>query len=191
MCKTGSGSITLGGNNSYTGGTTVNSGTLSVAGPIGPASQYPGIVTVNGGVLALTSNTVINVTPISPAITINPGGTLITAGGMTVSNTGTFTLNGGTVNNVGGDVIVGNNDTDGTMIVHAGSFYSNGGNLLFAYGPPGGAGTATYIQDGGSFTYVTPANAQFTVCNNSGSESAFVHYHGWNDDHRWGEWLCP
>ena len=89
ITKSGAGTVTLSGSNSnsYSGGTTVNAGTL-VVGANGALGS--GTTTVNsGGTLALTST----VTSIESALTVNSGGTLTLAGpSATVQMGGAFTL---------------------------------------------------------------------------------------------------
>ena len=66
IIKAGNGTLSLGGNNSYNGGTTVNGGTLSVAmlavggfdSSIGASSNAPANLVINGGVLQYTGVTV-------------------------------------------------------------------------------------------------------------------------------------
>ena len=86
ITKTGAGTVILSGNNTHTGGTTVNEGTLRVQ---------------NNNALGITGT-----------VSVNATGTLVVDTGITVANTG-LTLNGGTLINHG--VVNGLSMVSGTV----------------------------------------------------------------------------
>ncbi|MFT4054645.1 MAG: autotransporter domain-containing protein [Novosphingobium sp.] len=97
LTKSGSGTVTLAGNNSYTGNTIVNDGTLTLAGS-GTLGATSGSTTINGGTLDLggTNQTQTSLTQ-GPATILNgtlalgtyviSGGTLTSTAAANVSNT--------------------------------------------------------------------------------------------------------
>jgi fibronectin-binding autotransporter adhesin len=126
--KAGSGVLTLNAASTYTGGTTVNGGTLALN--IGAAIPSNTALTINNGgyASAIAYNSVHGLS----AITINAGGILSADGGAGQAHTlslnsspGTLTLNGGT--------LAGNANFDTTY----GQFYfqnSSGGGSIHATG---------------------------------------------------------
>ncbi len=92
LTKLGTGMLTLGGANSYTGNTVVNGGTLAVTNTAGSGTGS-GTVTVNSGA-ALGGSGVI-----SGAVTINTGGAVAPGVGIGALTVGSITLSAGTVLN--------------------------------------------------------------------------------------------
>ena len=92
MAKSGSASLTLAGNNSYTGGTAVNAGTLVLSGDNVSAT---GATAVSGTLQLQNANAIA-----SSALTLNSGGTLsLLADADTTFNTASLTMNTGGNNN--------------------------------------------------------------------------------------------
>jgi len=85
--KAGAGSLTLSGNSTYTGGTTVAFGTLNVAGSLGQTA-----VSVNGGATLMGSGS------IGGPVIVQNGGILSGASGTTL-DIGALALNGGATTN--------------------------------------------------------------------------------------------
>ena len=86
LVKSGTGSVTLAGSNTYTGATTVDAGTLDVSGRI--ASN---VVTINGGSLVVQGGAL----PATAAVTLGAPGTLALGGPQTIGSlagAGTVTL---------------------------------------------------------------------------------------------------
>jgi autotransporter-associated beta strand protein len=88
VVKVGAGSLTLSGSNGYTGGTTVNQGTLVVANAAGSA-------TGSGAVAVNTGGTLVGTGTIGGAVTVNNGGTLAPGNPVGTLTVGSATLNAG------------------------------------------------------------------------------------------------
>ena len=137
LIKTGNGTLTLSGNNNYSGGTTLNAGTLAVS---GGSSLGTGALNLNAGILQLTGNV-----SFSGAIVLNNNGSIETnagtksifsgvvsgTGGLVQTGSGTLTLSGtntyakGTVINDGVLVV----SKDANLGVVTGALTLNGGTL--------------------------------------------------------------
>ena len=109
LTKLGTGTLVLGGNNTYTGGTIVGGGTLALSGTmIGNLSTLPGATFVTGGGYAVAATSTLNNAGTFQSVNASllNQGTLINSGTMlsslatsgAVSNTGSIT---GTVSNTG------------------------------------------------------------------------------------------
>lgn len=133
LVKDGSGTLTLSLPNTFTGGTTIENGTLALAygdpfaanSGVGPMSSGTAVTINSGGILTGTNNNWLATTSVNsgatnaPTATVNAGGTLRGASGF-VTGLGNLTLNGGTLEvtngygqfgwnacfNLGGDITV-------------------------------------------------------------------------------------
>lgn len=138
LTKAGAGTVILTGTGSYTGGTTVSSGTLQI-GSGGTAGSIAGNVAIVGGHLAFNR---------SDAVTFS--GTLSGAGGLKQLGAGTLTLtasnfyNGGTIVATGGTLSVGGGGATGAIsgpVTNDGVLiFNRTGNLSFN-GTISGAGS--------------------------------------------------
>ena len=153
-----SGALTLTGNNIYSGGTTINKGTLLVNNPTGSGVGNGALMVASGG--TLSGNGVIG-----GATTINSGGIFAPGnpvGTLTVSND--FTANSGAILNytlgTSSDktVVSGNLNLSGTLNITAGSGFNSGTYILFNYG-----GTLTL----GTLSLSLPANTSATIDTNT------------------------
>lgn len=128
LTKTGDGKWILGGDNTYTGVTNVNGGTLLVN---GNSSAAIGAVTVAaagtlGGIGTVGGNTTVNGI-LSPG---NSPGTITFAGNLTLNNNSTYLFEGGDLTDV-----LGTLDLNDNWILSLGSGFANGGSVtLFNYG---------------------------------------------------------
>ncbi len=151
LTKTGAGTLTLTGANTYSGGTVVNAGTLILSCASG-ASQ--GTMTVNAGTLKLGNAGAYNSN--SPQLTVNSGGTFDLGGITATQSLGILQLNaGGTVTNSGGAAtlkIGGGNTASPTV---AGVISDGMGTVSLN---KTGSGTVT-ISGANTYTGTTTVNA--------------------------------
>ncbi|MBI2512381.1 MAG: autotransporter-associated beta strand repeat-containing protein [Opitutae bacterium] len=146
LAKSGAGTLTLGAANSYTGGTTLNAGTLALG---NNSALGTGTLTVNGGTLTASggARTLSNSVTLAADLTIGGSQDLTLSGGIalggnrtfTIDNTGTTTFSGSltepwysdiTKAGNGRLVLSGSNTFSGAMIVNAGTLaVTNSGAL--------------------------------------------------------------
>ena len=123
----GSRTVTLTNNNTYTGGTTINSGTVQLGDGTNPGGSFgAGTVNNNG---AIVVNYGVNNGSLGSAVagagSVNVGGT----GTITFSGTNTYT--GGTGVNAGASVVIGNGSSLGTgSVTNNGAIYGSGTAVL-------------------------------------------------------------
>ncbi len=169
LTKTGAGTVTLSKSNTYTGGTNVNGGTLSLTASNVLADS--GIVNVNGGILAMGANndTVGAVTLTSGSITgtgtltgssyaVQSGTVSANLGGgsaLTKTTAGTVTLSGG--NNIG-VMTVSDGRLDITGTTNTTSTTVSGTGILAGTGTVGGT-----VNNNGTVSAGTMANPTGTL----------------------------
>jgi fibronectin-binding autotransporter adhesin len=205
--KTGEGTLELTGANTYTGGTLVKAGTLSVASDaaLGNAS---GALTLDGGALKVTGSTF---STLSRGVTLGSGGGTFDvdsafntlevtsvvggAGALVKSGVGTLTLasantyaggtsiNGGTLN----AMVSGALGTGAVAVNGGGGLVFRGtadaGNLSIAMAARDGVINGGYVQfkdkaSAGSATLVTATDANVTFADNSTAGNAVIENRG-------------
>jgi fibronectin-binding autotransporter adhesin len=93
LLKTGAGTVTLTANNTYTGGTTINSGTLEVSGASGALSATSA-VNINGGTLSLSGSAADRISN-TASISLGAAGSTLQLSGAVIETLGAMTLAGG------------------------------------------------------------------------------------------------
>jgi autotransporter-associated beta strand protein len=126
LTKLGPGTLTLSGNNSYSGGTTINRGILAISADINLGSAS-GRLTFNGGTLqTLASFTTARATTLNAA-----GGTFAPDAGTTFTAAGAIAGIGGLTKTGAGVVILeGDNAYSGGTVLNAGTLVINSAKAL-------------------------------------------------------------
>ncbi|HEY3221027.1 MAG TPA: autotransporter-associated beta strand repeat-containing protein [Gemmatimonadales bacterium] len=165
VTKNGAGGLVLGGANTYTGATTFNAGTISIAADAAlgaaPGAPTPGKIVFAGGTLrstasfTLAANRGISLSgagtiSTDPATTLTYGGIIAGAGSLTKTGTGTLLLSGvnsysGATTVSGGTLRIGVTNSiasTSAVTVAAGATFDLGG-FSDVIGSLAGAGTVT------------------------------------------------
>ncbi len=132
LTKTGAGTLTLSGSNAYTGGTTINQGTVVISG--GNALANTGALTLTGGTLQINSNETVGAVTLKNGFIATNGtsyGTL-TGSSFDVQNGQVNANLAGTANLVkngtGLVMLTGNNSYNGSTTINDGSLLVTGNN---------------------------------------------------------------
>jgi len=168
LIKNGTGTLTLTASNTYTGGTTVNAGTLQIGNGTNNTALVLGTTTLNGGNLAYNYNA--NNFAVNGAITLTSTSSLTKLGSLQI-NLQTGTLNGGGQTlNISATGVIYFNGTAGTSL----------GQINILTGAVGQDGTGGLplrnavinISNGAQFrTYTSPTiNNNFTLNGGAGPD---------------------
>jgi fibronectin-binding autotransporter adhesin len=181
LTKTTTGTLTLTGTNSYSGGTTIMDGMLQLSGGDDRLSTS-GAITISGGVLDLSgySQTTFGAVSIQGGTVQN--GTLITSGADFNGQTGTVSMAlagsvGLTKTTTGTLTLIASNTYSGGTTISGGTLeagiLNNGGMASGIGSSPNGA--SNLIIDGGTLKYIGAGNSTdrlFTLTQNGGALDA-------------------
>jgi autotransporter-associated beta strand protein len=124
LIKSGTGTLTLSGNNSYTGSTAVSAGSLVLSG----TNTITGPVAVNGGVLSLQSNGGLGS---ASSVTVTNGAALQLQGGISDTSGAPLTLNGSGISGNGAlESVSGNNTYSGAITLGSAATIGSDTNTL-------------------------------------------------------------
>ena len=168
LTKSTGGTVTLSGANTYTGGTTISAGTLSVGATENLGTSASGL-TFDGGVLQITGTALANISGIGHTVALNAGKTV----GLDINNSAhTFTMDQALNQTTGGFTKLG----AGTAILNQTNTYTgdttiSAGTLSVATDSNLGDGTAVSLGGGtlqitGGSAFSTSKNVTLTA--NSG-----------------------
>jgi len=159
LIKSSAGTLILSGANTYSGATTINAGTISIAADnnlgTAPGSATVGQLAFGGGTLASTATFTLNV---NRGIAFNSTGTIDVAASTTLTYSGIAAGSGGLTKTSAGILVVnGNNTYTGATTISAGMVLVNGSQSSSAVGLNGGTlggtgtvGTITSTSSGGT-----------------------------------------
>ena len=173
--KTGAGTLTLSGSNSYTGATAISSGTLQIGnggttGSLSPSST----ITNNGNLIFNRSNAIAQGTDFSTAA-IGGTGSVTQAGGGTLTLSGNNSYTGGTNINAGTVSATVNNalGTTGTVTVgSSGTLNLSTAGANYGFASLGGSGIVNVTVGTGSTTTQFKGGTGFTGTINIGTGAA-------------------
>ncbi len=185
LTQSGAGTLTLAGLNTYSGATTINSGTLSISAGSGlgtaPGVATPGHLTFNGGTLEVSDTFTLNANrgialtgagtiDVDAAKTLTYSGIIAGGGSLTKTDTGTLTLGGA-------------NTFNGGLVINAGTVSATSNSSALGLGSvflgaTSGSADATLLGD--NRTFANPITVQagsagntLTIGNSGGTSAVF------------------
>ena len=142
LTKTGTGTLTLAGNNTFSGGTTVNAGTLLINNTAGSGTGS-GTVSVNPGATLGGTGTIAGQVSLAAGATLAPGGsapgTLSIGNDLGLNNSSSLQFQVGTNSDL--VAVTGDLTLAGTLIISTAGGFGSGTYTLFTYGGALGVGT--------------------------------------------------
>jgi len=162
LTKSGAGLLTLGSTNTYTGATTINSGTVALSGAAtignGTASNATAVTVMSGATLDLSGSSAAqyfgSLSSIPVGGGVGGGNVLLNNSNLTVGSNNTSTVFSGVIENGGsttagltktgtGNLVLGGNNTyAGATSVNSGGLFLDGGSLASSGAVNVGNGTA-------------------------------------------------
>ena len=160
----GPGSLTLTGNNPFTGGITVNAGTLTVNNTAGSGTGS-GVVTINRGATLAGTGVIGGIVSIAAGGILAPGGssagTLTISNDLSLDNASVIQFQLGTSNDQ--VTVIGNLTLGGTLNISAATGFGPGTYTLFTYGDALSVGTITLGTAPAGYGYSIDTSAQGAV----------------------------
>ena len=191
LTKLGAGKLTLTGNNSYTGTTTLSAGTLQIGNGTTDGSIAASSSIVNNGALIynVVGSQIANVISGTGSLTKSGAGTLtvtsantytgattVNAGILAVNNGGTLgsgptTTNGGAVSSAGRGVtqFLGSSTAGSGIFTTNGATGTNGFGGITQFLASSTAGSGTFTNNGGTVTSAAGGSTQFRASSTAGS----------------------
>ena len=176
LTKDGTGTLIYGGNNTYTGATTVNAGTLQLSAANRIANTNA--VTVNAGAIFNLSNFAETIGSLSGAGNVTLGSATLTTGDATSTTfSGVMSGTGGlTKQGTGVFTLSGNNTYTGTTNVNAGTLVAAANNALgtAAGGTTVAAGATLGLSGGVNYSTVEPVTLNGGTLSNLAGNNTFA-----------------
>jgi autotransporter-associated beta strand protein len=171
LAKSGSGTFTLSGSNGYSGGTTINNGTLLVNNTAGSGTGTGAVVVNAGATLGGTG-------AIAGAVTVNAGAHIAPGASIESLDVGSLTLGPGSILDFELDTIMGVDTSDLINVTTANGLTINGGTLNLTNAGGMTSGSYTLINYSGTLNGsagitlgTKPAGFSYGLVNNTSNKS--------------------